>query len=72
MSENEEVVKLYWMVRTQVKLSPMGDIIGIDHSAVMNILKLHEIEDKRRMFDEILACFNIEQEVSHELHEGPS
>lgn len=52
------------LVRDQLLLSPMGDIIGLNHSSIHSLLDMHEVENKKWMFEQILLCDRIEQEIS--------
>jgi len=54
-------MQLYLLVRDQVRVTAMGDIIGLDHVAVKNVIDLYEVENKRLVFLGILKCFEIEQ-----------
>ena len=67
LSVNEYVIYLYGKLRKQIILSGMGDIININQNAIRNLLELYEVKNKRKMFDDIIECFNIEQELSKEL-----
>jgi len=62
--ENKEVMDLYLKVRNQVRLSPMGDIIGLDYNALNFIMDIYGIENKRDMFEKMLVCFAIDRELS--------
>ena len=61
---NNEVVDMYLRVRNQVRLSSMGDVIGLDYSAVLKVLDLYKVEDTQKVFEDILLCWNIEQEIN--------
>lgn len=39
----------------------MGDVIGLDHSAVIDTLELYN--EGQPMFEDILMCWEIEQEM---------
>lgn len=41
----------------------MGDIIGLDYGAVLDVVKLYT-DDIKRAFEGILECFRIEREFS--------
>jgi len=42
----------------------MGDVIGLDYSAVLKVLDLYKVEDTQKVFEDILLCWNIEQEIN--------
>lgn len=44
-----------------MRLSSMGDVIGLDHNAVIKILELYD--EEQPMFEDILLCWEIEQEM---------
>lgn len=52
--ENRDAVKIYMLVQDQVRISPMGGIVGLDHNAVHAALELYEIADRRRVFEQVL------------------
>ena len=60
---NAEVWGLYIIVRDQLRITPMGDVIGLDHGAVLDVLKLYT-DDVKAVFEWILLCYRIEKEVS--------
>lgn len=59
--ENHKTWKLYILCRDQIRLSSMGDVIGLDHNAVIRILELYD--EGQQMFEDILLCWEIEQEL---------
>jgi len=62
---NVETYDIYLLVRNQVRLSPMGEIIGLDYNAVLNVIKLYIKDDNVKMiFENVLNCFQIEQEFN--------
>ena len=62
--ENIEIWNVYLLVRNQVKLTPMGDIIGLDYVAVLDVIKLYFVADEiKRGFESVLECFSIEREL---------
>ena len=51
------------LVRGQVRVAPMGEIIDLDYVAVLDIIKLYFVVDKsREVFELVRECFQIEQE----------
>jgi len=43
----------------------MGDIIGLDHTAVLGDIKLYVAADEvKRVFESVLECFSIERELT--------
>ena len=52
------------MCRNQVKLSPMGDIIGLDYNAVISVIKTYcKSYEVRQMFEDIVYCWGVEKEM---------
>jgi len=45
----------------------MGEMIGLDHGAVLGDIKLYVVEDEvRKMFEQVLLCYRLEQELRNE------
>jgi hypothetical protein len=63
MPDNKEVIDIYCLVRDQVLMTSMGDIIGPDHKAILGDMDLFEVEDKRTVFLRVLDCFRIQSEI---------
>jgi len=43
----------------------MGEIISLDHNAVLNVIKLYAKDDNiKTIFENVLNCFQIEQEFN--------
>lgn len=64
-NENVEIWDIYLLVRNQVKVTPMGDIIGLDYVAVLDVIKLYFVADEiKRVFESVLECFSIEMELT--------
>lgn len=61
---NKEICEMYILVRGQVLLNPSGDIYGLNHAAVWADLKLYKVENELQMFEDILSCYKIEQEIN--------
>ena len=59
--ENHKTWKLYILCRDQIRLSSMGDVIGLDHGAVIKDIELYG--EGQKMFEDILLCWEIEQEM---------
>jgi len=60
---NVEFYNIYSLVRNQIRVAPMGDVIGLDHTAVLNDIELYVTADKvKETFESVLMCFNTEQE----------
>ena len=59
---NAEVWGLYVMVRDQLRITGMGDVIGLDKGAVLDVIELYT-EDVKAMFEWILLCYQIEKEA---------
>jgi len=55
---------IYLLVRNQVKVTPMGEVIDLDHKAVLGDIELYVAADKvKKTFENVLMCFNIEREL---------
>jgi hypothetical protein len=62
---NIEAFSMYALVSGQVRVSGMGDVIGLDHRAVLDVIRLYvEPENVKAMFERVLECFHIERELS--------
>jgi len=62
---NVETYNIYLLVRNQVRVSPMGEIISLDHKAVLDDIKLYaKDKDVKTIFENVLNCFQIEQEFN--------
>ncbi|KKN30427.1 hypothetical protein LCGC14_0834060 [marine sediment metagenome] len=59
--DNEEIIRLYNTVRGQIRENGTPDL-----SAIINLLTLYEIEDKRSCFDYLMKCFNISFIIENE------
>ena len=58
---------MYSLCRNQVRVAPMGEVIGLDHGAVLGDIKLYHTDgDVKRIFEGVLMCYNLEQEFSKE------
>lgn len=56
---------LFSLVRNQVIVSPMGDLIDLDYRAVLDVVKLYvAAEMVKETFEHILECFSIEREIT--------
>ena len=63
--ENVEIWNIYLLVRNQVKVTPMGDIFGLDYVAVLDVIKLYFVADEiKRVFESVLECFDIERDLT--------
>ena len=64
---NIEVWNIYSLVRDQVRVAPMGEIIGLDHVGVLGDIKLYVAADKvKETFEQVLMCYQLEQEFKNE------
>jgi len=60
---NVEIWNIYLLVRGQVHVAPMGEIIDLDHRAVLGDIELYVPADKvKEVFELIRECFQIERE----------
>lgn len=57
---------VYKLVRHQIILGGMGDLVDINHHAVVSVLNLLEVDNPREMFFKIIECFNLERKIGDE------
>lgn len=56
---------IFSLVRNQVRMSPMGESIDLDHKAVLDDIRLYVAGDKvKETFERVLEFFHIEREFS--------
>lgn len=60
---NKDLAEIYLTVRTQVIVGPAG-IVDIDQKAVLSVLNLFEVGNKKEMFIRLLGCFRLETELT--------
>jgi len=41
----------------------MGDVVSLDYNAVLSVLDLYNVEDKKDVFEDILIMFNTAREI---------
>ncbi len=62
---NTESWNIYLLVRSQVRVTPTGDIIDLDFAAVLEVIKMYaDIDKVKGMFESVLRCFQIERELT--------
>jgi len=62
---NIEFYNIYSLVRNQVKVTSMGDVIDLDYGAVLDVIKLYTTVDKfKEVFEMVRECFRIERELA--------
>lgn len=50
-----------------MKVAPSGDIIGLDHVAVLKTIELYATNgDAKKIFEGVLMCHRIEQKLAKE------
>lgn len=60
---NTEAVNIYFLVRDQIRVAPMGEVVGLDYGTVLDVIKLYAIDgDVKKIFEDVLTCHRIEQE----------
>ncbi len=61
---NHEIWKLYILCHDQVRMTSMGDVIGLDHNSVIADIRLyhHDEWEQQRLFEGVTLCWTIEQE----------
>lgn len=63
--DNVEIWHVYSLVRGQVRITPMGEVIGLDYAVVLDIVKLYFVVDEiKEAFELIRECFQIEREFT--------
>lgn len=67
LPSNVEILRIYDAVRSQMIISPDGEIIDLNYSAVKDVIDLFEVEDPYNVFGVIRYCFDIEKSISKEL-----
>lgn len=61
--DNIEIWQVYLLTRNQIRVAPMGEVIGLDYAAVLNVVKLYvNVDEIKKTFEGVLECFRIEQE----------
>ncbi len=54
---------MYLLVKDQVRVAPMGEIIGLDKGVVLSVIELYvDVDEIKKTFEGVLECFRIEQE----------
>lgn len=64
MPENEQTFYTYGLVRNQINITGMGDVIGLDYNSVISTIKLYDIANPRQIFEDIIYLFNEEQKIA--------
>ncbi len=58
---------MYTLVGNQVRVAPMGGVIGLDHGAVLDTIKLYTTDgDVKKLFEGVRTCHRIEMEYTKE------
>lgn len=42
----------------------MGETIGLDYGAVLDVIKLYTNGNVKKMFEDVLICYQVEQEFN--------
>jgi len=66
---NVEAWKIYSLCRNQIRVAPMGEVIGLDYGAVLNVIELYT-DNVKKTFEQVLACYRLEEELKNEFHDG--
>lgn len=54
---------MYSLVGNQVRMAPMGEVIGLDYGAVLDTIKLYVTDGEvKKFFEGVLYCYQLEQE----------
>ena len=54
MPENEDAVRIFMIVQNQFIMSGMGGPVAIDQVAIHEAMRLYQIRDRRRCFEQVL------------------
>ena len=54
MHENEDAEKIYFMVRDQVIINPIGGVVAINQLAIHAAMDLYEVFDKKDCFEKVI------------------
>ena len=60
---NREAARIYSLVSSQVRMSGMGDVIGLDYTAVFLVMDLCGVRDKLGCLGKLNTVFNKIQEL---------
>jgi hypothetical protein len=58
MEENTEASNVYMMVRGQVLMSGMGDVIDLNFQSVKTVMDLYQIKNQQSVFEKIYKVFH--------------
>ena len=51
--ENWDALLMFLKLRSQWRVSPMGQLIGLDYTAVLAVINFEESTDKNQLFDDV-------------------
>lgn len=51
--ENEDAVRIYFLCQDQVRIAPMGGVIGLDHNAIHAAMELYGVSSPET-FEKVL------------------
>ena len=54
---NEEAVRIFNIVSSQVVTIGMGDVVGLDYNAVNYVMELYRVREKKRTFEKVNLIF---------------
>ena len=64
LSENEKPWNIFMLCQDQVRRAGMdGTVVGLDYAAVIAILELYGEGQNKKMFEDIIICSKIKQEL---------
>ena len=58
LKENEEAGNIYMLVRGQVLMSGMGDVIDLNFVALKTVMDLYQVTDQQRVFEKVYKTFH--------------
>ena len=56
--ENWDALQMFLKLRAQWRVSPMGQLIGLDYTAVLAVINFEKSTDKHQLFDDIQTIEN--------------
>ena len=56
--ENQDLFFIFLLIRNQILTAGMGEIIGINHLTLLELLNLYHIPEKKKAFEIINNVFN--------------
>lgn len=62
---NVKIWYMYSLTGDQIRVTPMGEVIGLDHGAVLDTIELYATDGEvKRLFEGVRMCHQIAVEFS--------